>query len=698
MASTESHSSFPVERIPYLVLDHICSYLDDEDEDRYDLWAFSLTCRRFCGAADKRRFCQIVVSITSVDALGDAVDQLRAVLSHDRRFRFVQRLRLQGMLDEHALERKKTKSPPFLDRYYSDPVHQTERQYEAFQPMTGPHSIFDTLHPFCTLEGRKPEYKDDEQQDDEGNDADNSKNGLPNRDRIEAWQKFADLIDDLPALRDLLWTGAYVPRVVLDAVHTPRKRLCRLHISGNRFHLRSLIYARDHPQTISADDLALISSPSLYSISASLSLFDTKGNLDYTDHGIERMMGGLAPNLTNVWLQNKRASVTDVVMEAYRLGRPEWGGLFHGDVAVTIKEQYAKAVSAKRSSVECLQIDRDVSVHKYSNWDLSKLRRLCLAWSHSAGAGMVDYAERGQLASLETLSLTTALHLMEPAGTQEAMRDFFSHIGPLNHLRLVGCFTDLVYTAVIRHHGKTLKSLYAFAYGNYDMDLGAAPDAPRQLFRWSVAAVEDLVEMSSPLEAFMVEMDRTRGDRKEVAMYRALSKLPRLRYLMISHTVGTDLGPDEERRDEIFTCEDKKLLAYANKATFTNAAIDGELARSIFDLISRNSQGTLKALYIRPLMNEPVYDSSFNTVISALALHWTVFRNPSGAVTVSMDHEYSTVLSFRECLQMERSNRNGGPEEREYYPDVFAELWPDKKHPNWWVGWTSLPLDLSEEL
>ncbi|KJR87764.1 uncharacterized protein SPSK_07223 [Sporothrix schenckii 1099-18] len=660
MAST-AHS---VGGLPYLILDRICDLLDDESADRRDLWSFSLTCRRFCEAADRRRFCQIVVCVQFVDGVDATVAQLRALLGRDngRRYGYVRRLRVQGLA---AGANRDPDLQSDLDEQSAD-----QTPYEAFT-----YGTFDVMHPFCRLRDHAPGY-------------------LDHGDRPGLWQALAGLMRELPALRDVIWTSWHMPRAVLEAAQMPRAHMCRLHMSGCAFQLRSLIYERDRPRSISADDYALMTSPALYSVSARVEPLNEDGLLDYNDYALQQMMAGLAPNLTNVSLSRGISEETSAGNDADDLGRPEFGGFFLGDDNADLKNHYAeKTTTMKGAPLRNLSLATGLPAHIFQCWDTTNVRRMYVEWDHDVGAALAEYAARGELRSLEVLWLTTMFFVQEPARSQAHMLQIFSNAGPLQRLHMKGVFTDIVFNAIARHHGATLRALSIATFGEYLWDHDAGEDVPRTFFNWSPNAILELPKLFPLLEAVSVAMDRTRGDCDEVALYRALSRMPSLQYLLIRLACSIDLGVDAARRSEIFSGDNKRLMAYANKATFANAAVDATLARAVFDVVSSNGQGPLQMLHIQPRSSLESNDATFESVMDSLNRSWALHRQADGTVVIKPLDVLRLRSAVEMCTKMTEANETCSTGDKVFFPHVFQELWPGNGP--WWENYTSLPLDLS---
>ncbi|CAK7197526.1 hypothetical protein SEUCBS139899_000174 [Sporothrix eucalyptigena] len=266
----------PFERLPHVVLDIICGYLDDESDHRPDLCAFSLTSHRCCAAANTRRFNQIVLVVPNLDDLEAILAELKTVLGHGERYGLVHRLRVQGVRrdERQPWERARPHDEEEENEKYAeddDNLRQIERNFK------GP--------PFCRLGQRFRWVVHGGSNDPNGDD----------------WLPLASFIRELPALRDLIWSES-VPISLLDALHNA-KRPCRLH--GLGFCLHSLVYDRSSPRAIDPEEYALVTSPALYSLRGTFAPFDNNGLLDYSPEALDLMIKGLAPNLTDIWLETQ---------------------------------------------------------------------------------------------------------------------------------------------------------------------------------------------------------------------------------------------------------------------------------------------------------------------------------------------------------------------------------------------------------
>ena len=167
-----------------------------------------------------------------------------------------------------------------------------------------------------------------------------------------------------------------------------------------------------------------------------------------------------------------------------------------------------------------------------------------------------------------------------------------------------------------RQHGPALRSLLLEPYDDdYDDD----DDAPGQndMFTFSADTLQRIAERCPHLEEVVVDMERTRGDHREMAMYRALSRLPQLKRVLLR--LSCKIASDRD---------DEPLSVESLKQSFTNCAIDATLARAIFGVISREGRGALQYLRVEPrfVSNSPGIDMTFYMVLRVLIRHWVCRR------------------------------------------------------------------------
>jgi hypothetical protein len=643
-----------LETLPLLVLERICKYLSEADDDsakRRSLWAFSLTSKSCCAVAAAERFCQIQLKVPAPDELESHLRRWTEVLSTDGCYRYVRRLKVLRVTPEEERQ------------IHRLPVGEQDEEGEEYEHKDDlkQRDYFD-MHDFCRPSKVSIEC---------------GKRNM--RHHPEAWQPLAHFISQLPALKDLVWAcGPRMPRYILSAVHAIG---CRLHM--HCFHLPSLVQHRDRPQPIDPDDYALATSPSLSSIVVSVSCFDGNGDVSYKEEVVMRMVGGIAPALAHVrmWYDIPGDSLSS--REAIRLGKPAWSGFFPG----TAEADKLPVLGSLQSLVLIGYINQT----KLDNWsrstDFAKLRCLTIPWDSQSCIALAEMAMRGDFESLHTLGLSNIE--AETHQMQEALNRLLENLNPLQRLDFGGSINEESFNIVLRRHGGTLRKLSVYLYRDEESQF--------PLVVFSEAVVQRLAEQCPNLEQVEFPIDRTRGDDRETGIYRALSRVPRLKRAFLK--LRFSIGPDRENGEEVREGEppvstesgggETIHFVYLREA-FRNSAIDSTLALSIFNLIS--SGGSLRHLRLeisrKAGQNEPgVFQISFITILRWFGRNWVCKRDAQGKATVSELDKRETI----EAGEKWKDNEEWQGWEEEVYQKAFNDIWPQKTS-EWWKDWKSLPL------
>jgi len=264
MASLRSLS---LETLPLLVLERICQYLADADVpwERRSLCALSLTSRSCCTVAAAQRFCQIQLKILASDELESKLSRWTDAFERQWLLSPLRQLKVSGVMPDE--ERR-------IHRLTVDQQDKEGEEYE-YEYDSSQREFFD-MHEFCRPSRGSYEYGE--------------RYSYPDHVDSRIWQFLASFITRLSALSDLVWAYCpYMPRSILSAIHSIG---CRLHI--HCFRLPSLTQHRDRPRSIGSDDYMLASSPALFSIVVTASVFDGGGDINYTQEAILRLVSGVA--------------------------------------------------------------------------------------------------------------------------------------------------------------------------------------------------------------------------------------------------------------------------------------------------------------------------------------------------------------------------------------------------------------------
>ncbi|KAK4446882.1 hypothetical protein QBC34DRAFT_143859 [Podospora aff. communis PSN243] len=649
-----------LEKLPLLVLERICDYLDNNSEDanRAALWAFSLTSRSCFAAAAPHLFRQIQLHAPDKDALHRSLEQWTTTLGQSGFYRYVRRLKIT---DQAKKKKMSDEWVELKDRILDDD--------HFYQPFGGRPN---------RLKVSQPIHEDD-----------------------SLWVQLTDFIDKLSGLRDLAWAySAYFPSSVLSSVH---QRGCRLHMES--FLPKSLVQDRNNPTAVHPDDYALISSPSLYSISAVVRYPPSIDHIYPIEEAVRRMVAGTSPNLTRVKLLawTGRVNYFDGMNGGQQASRP-WGGFFPGETtdsdAVTTKGNL-RSLSFPAVSMPDLREWSEVT-------DLTKLHSLTLPWS-AGFRGMPGFtAELADLASQQLFSSLKSLSLHRiddnPDWGQPALRKLIENLPPLVQLSLEGDMACTTLQAVIERHGKSLRQ-FSVAQNRSPWRSPRVTTAPRVP---TTHMIEQMADVCQNLEELNMGISRTHGDEREIAIYRALSRFPRLRraFLRLEYTIGPDRNTWNDEVDGPHPLADAVSLddvptEYVRDA-FVNGALDEGLARSIFDIISPPGSSP-KTVYLQTkqdfghgLVQTRRGNARFMLaeLLRWVNPTWLMKRSRTGAVDVK---EVDTDSSRSDAGITWELLAEMAPDD---VPDVLSqerlrllkEMCDPEATERWWETWKSLPL------
>lgn len=269
-----------------------------------------------------------------------------------------------------------------------------------------------------------------------------------------AWKPLVDLVSDLPALQDVVWASRnQFPRPLLSEMHEHHTH-CRLHM--HHFKLHSLIMPERAEQKMHPDDMALATSPCLYSVIAQTQPYNSAKILDYNEEAIRDMVKGAAPNLKNV-------SITHGVHQSApglfsTIPRPPWKGF----------QVLATRPQSPIGRLENLAANHDMAGEQLLQWshctDFRHLRsfKAGSCFDISAVRRLVEISRQTPLEALSLLSLKL---LMDYSfGETDAMVDpvvaeLLQCLRPLETIYLEGYLGEKSFEAITTHHAERLRSL-----------------------------------------------------------------------------------------------------------------------------------------------------------------------------------------------------------------------------------------------
>ncbi|KAE8451323.1 hypothetical protein EG329_003952 [Mollisiaceae sp. DMI_Dod_QoI] len=402
------------------------------------------------------------------------------------------------------------------------------------------------------------------------------------------------------------------------------------------FRLSKLVQLRDSPQPMDPDDYTLITSPSLSSIVVRMLDFETDGMMNYTEEAVMQMVARMAPNLAHVCLIRDMAGASLPHREAVRLGKSPWCGFSSQGGTVEANKLRVPVLN----NLQSLIFDGYVS-GGIDYWacltDFANLRCLIMPWRLEHGVSLLRLAMHGDLKSLDTLGVSAIEDETDLA--QEALNRLLESLDPLQCLELSGYISKEAFDIVLRCHGGALRNISVHPYRDIE--------SQNPLIVFSEAVVQLLAEQCPNLEQVRLPVNRTRGDNRETGIYRALSRLPRLRSAFL--WVWYSVGPDEEYWDEEINGEypfassiyegPEIPFVYLHEA-FSNSAINATLALSIFNLISAG--GSLRYLRLEPHRKMGQNAPTVPNILRWFNRSWVCRRDFRGRITArELDKEGS---------------------------------------------------------
>lgn len=647
--------------LPLDVLERICDYLPYCDGRRRSLFSFSLVSKRSCASATRQRFARMTIITRTREQLQSDVARWSAILSLRQSMGYVRRVTVIGY------------SPLFPDESYDDARAEGE-EVDGRCEMEGELQLddesgwchppdrfyFPPAQPFPSVRlfGALPSDNRDQQDD--------------------IWQAFVQLLKSLHGLVDFIFASPeQLPRGILAALHHGHPQ-SRLHMPV--FDLRSLRYVKESPRPIDDDDLALATSPCLYSVVAQHSHY-CEVNVDYNYEAVLDMMAKTAPNLKHVWLKEEGHGGSLAYQSAVFSGpRPPWPGFPTSETHNRVGRPFTLVLDGLSFNI----------VHVFSGRSrtdftcLTNLDILCRLPA-STLQDLLQMAEYGTFKSLRSLGLPLSTASLGENQDDTAIRvedeamggALLAVLDPLDCLTLYYHIRERPLEAILAHHGRSLRCLR----------LDTADHV-------SLLHLDKFQQHCPGLRELHVPILRTQGNRHEVELYRSLGRFSRLERL----TLWMRILPANEyvtRTLDNFKKEDTEGHTEWLQHVFTNAAIDAALARCIFRIIS-TAQGpkeTLQYLRVQPrdISRLPSFvswpDVKTSYLLTWIARSWICERGDwdNTAEKVSTREVLIWKRKFYDEDLAKMAKLAGRSDQ------VWRHLWPDRTG-DWMESWTSFPL------
>lgn len=634
---------------PYLLFD-ICDYLCQNERRNHAISALALASRTCCSFTEKERFRGVHFAIHSPKKLRQEVEEYRGMLERGSRLDLVRTVRITGVKmaliqeeDSHSRPASQCDEDPNMSNDLASGLDQTLGGWWLPLP--------------DTLSDREAHE--------------------------EAWKPLVELCKDLTSLKDLIFeVHEQIPPSLLATLHDNHPN-CRLHV--HHFRLRSLIHSEREEMHIDPNDVALATSPCLYSIKTIVHPYDSGGVVDYNEDAVMDMVKGSAPALRSVELSRPSKLATQPRRTA---PRPPWQGFPRGD---------SGPAQPSIGHVQHLVLS-----------DFEGTRKaLLLKWSQHTNFGDLRSLEIRGTVKLEAVdqvaqiaretplkALTTLLLYPRPllrCGGPEmdaATAQLLGSLYPLRSLTIGGVHAELTFNAVIDHHGKTLRRFVFFQTN----DRRGAPK-----FVISAIHIERLTQRCSDLEYLDLRVSRLLGNEEEISVYRQLSRLPRLNFLRLCLDCPTEMLPlpnnrdfDEEEDDSIvwrsgWAGESGGVTAPILQKAFKNAAIDSKIALSIFQILGDNNN--LRTVELLPCGFN--VHAPFGRWLRWIGRKWIIQRDPKGGICIQ---EFDVASRDEAKEEIDGTNSRGNGRERSIYIAAWKGLWPPQSE-IWWDDWYSFPLE-----
>lgn len=463
---------------------------------------------------------------------------------------------------------------------------------------------------------------------------------------MTAWEPLARFIKKLSGLRDLLWTAwAAFPPCILEVLHQDLPK-CRIHLRSST--LKHLYGSSPLPAGYESYECALATSPSLSSLAFRMG--NVQNAAVCTERAVLRMAAGLAPNLTQVYMQyvNQFPLIYDYIElkppRAHLFTKPPAypsrlrSLTLHGPTPEST-ETWNKYTLF--SNLTTFQLHGDYKydlLSKLSTYDFHSLKSLVLRFTNN----IAPRCRSGFVAHLDT----------NPDS-------FLTKLPPLESLLISAPWAEHPLSIPFEHHGTKLRKL--------GLLLSLPPRRPGRKPHIALNQINQIKAHCHYLRHLIIRIPRAQGDAHEVEIYRALDIAS-----LSSLTIELDCTA---LNDDI-------------KPTLVNLAIDEKLVRSIFSTITNSSSPSslLQTLRVEVFMNTPYCKLEIFHALMRETI-WEAFRAPDGIfVHESLRDKRDT---WRKRIAAADDWIGDVPVEKE-----FRELWPSWGG-HWMEDWHSFPLQLT---
>lgn len=404
-----------------------------------------------------------------------------------------------------------------------------------------------------------------------------------------AWAPLMSLLQIARYLKDLIYDcQSQFPPSLLKILEE-RHPQCRLHHLTFRF--RTLLWGIPHPY-----EMQLATSPLLHAVKIACSQRDTDGDDDYNSEAIMEVTG-MAPNLEKVTV----LALQPMLANRFRRPRQRWQGL-PGYTNKSIGNLISLSLKG-HPDLESPTLLQDWARHT----DYSCLQHLTLGSDNdNFPAGLTSETMEwlsqaqpfSQLRTLRVYLNRDDMYIERPDYSANAV-SFFQTLNSLEELTVRGPIDSSMVDAIVSRHGQTLKklSLHTFerTYHNW---VGARVDRkiPVECTRDRLLQIQ---AECPALEDLAVPVRRNKSSESETELYRTFARMENLKFLFLTLDCSNWRVGHDSTYDPHFDEDDEKLVdpdapslkRGIVRETYINCAVDEALARSIWEVISKDKAG-----------------------------------------------------------------------------------------------------------
>ncbi|KAL2789070.1 hypothetical protein BJX66DRAFT_352284 [Aspergillus keveii] len=635
-------SSLPLETLE-IITSHLADY-------KLSLYAVSQVNRR-CNAASKIRFRAITLRLSSLTILKTEIESWHTILERNLAFGVVRHLTISGRLfaipADEADEQEEHGNPlPMVIVQHDQGEDELTRRGEVYD---------DILRGRFYHLGVKEELSDD------------------------PWKPVAGFLKRLTGLKEVVWAcERWFPQPLLDVLHGVPG--CQLHVKA--FDPPRLIRAElnnddDDPDDESGHDsedtglqscdmlkegcvdeygYRLATSPCLTSVVVPVAYDDPHRNSN--EEAVQWMVRGLTPSLKHVHIIDSGPGF------AYRtIPRASSGQYILGDeLDDEMGPGELESLSLDPTNEERFEVwEQAISFSRLRNLQLWRARRSTLA-----RARLCD------LSSLRTLALDVFndRHSIDASPVDRAVAGFLTSLPRLESLHLTGPWSTETFTAVLQHHGRSVRTL------------SLHPSETRRLHQFLItpSKIQALGKYCPNLRDIRLQVKRSAGDQEEQEIYGAIAALPKVRHVSLQLDIYNPVKVGLPERSLERDSEHVRQI-------FINMAVDAKLAEEIARLIA--SQGHIETVTLDIGIN---VTGILGDVARYMKRQWKCFIVPRDTVDLE--------VVVKEINVERRKRRQKGEADTKMidFAKAFPSVWTqDVDLSDWRHAWHSFPLQKVEE-